>query len=78
MGFNNSWKVPYLKQIEDSMKKKLNVKNFYKSLKVSRLRKWTKFDLTLKISKLTVLRIKFDLGSKKYNINILNFGIKNK
>jgi len=78
MGFNNSWKVPYLKQIEDSMQKKLNVKNFYKSLKVSRLRKWTKFDLTLKISKLTVLRIKFDLGSKKYNINILNFGIKNK
>lgn len=78
MGFNNSWKVPYLKQIEGSMKKKLNVKNFYKSLKVSRLRKWAKFDLTLKISKLMVLRIKFDLGSKKYNINILNFGIKNK
>jgi len=36
---------------------------------------WDKFNLTLRVSKITLFSFKFDISNGTFNINILNIGL---
>ena len=52
--------------------------NFYNRWKRSHLIKWDKFNLTLKVGKMTLVRIDLNISERDFHFNILNFGFKNK
>ena len=44
----------------------------------SNTKNWDKFNLTLRVSKITLFGFQFDISNKTWSLYILNYGIKNK
>jgi len=52
--------------------------NIWKSVFKNKTKQYDKLDLTIRISALTILKIKVDLSSKYLELTILNFSFRTK
>jgi hypothetical protein len=50
--------------------------NSWKSVFKSKVKQYDKFDITIRISSLTIFKLKFDISRKQFELVVLNFKIK--